>query len=460
MIKAVYISFCIIFLHFSALSQESLTRFEAPNVLGKTAKNDRQSQLIPRAYSQTFRELSESIKEFELYEFDYQGLHEFLQTSTNKVHFRLMLGESYDWEIVLVPNDLRSEDYIVREIGLNSRSQRPLDNRVTTFKGRLLSPGGGEVRLTVNEYFMKGFVTFNGKKIFLEDLGSLGIPQQNQHLITYAEGALEDDGELLCAAQELENIQRDLPDDSLQMGELCVGWRPIYIATAASYNLYEEFDKNISAVNDHILSLYNMIQPSFDVFNARFNIVEQVVFTNPSSPQLSERDIDDLIYEFSNWGLDGFVKKHTLGALFFKGKRSGTVGKAFVGSMCSGRRYSVNDYLKGADKNRVLLAHETGHNFGSGHDKGGAPFLMAPRVSKATSFSPESQEVINRGLNRRLCPPCFNGENNLPPVTKHQVFGLNVGQLFLKIRMQETYQLAGKPNNAISIIYGRIDVRP
>jgi hypothetical protein len=107
-----------------------------------------------------------------------------------------------------------------------------------------------------------------------------------------------------------------------------------------------------------------------------------------------------------------------LAHLFVSRTTSGTVGMAYVGSTCSSRYGSgVSNYLGKGKASTVVVAHELGHNFGSGHDAQGSSWVMAPSVnSSATKFSNTSKSKINSHVASVKCfEPCSSDQ---PPPTQ------------------------------------------
>jgi len=450
--------------------QQKWKEFEAPLVMAAHADhNDTKNEnafIIPEAYQAVHSGLKNSFHEFEVYDFDFRNLAKFLRESSQKIQFRLRLGNTYTWDILLEPHDIRGTHYTSRTIGEFGTTPNPY-TRSKTYKGILLDPQGGEVRLTVSDEFIQGFITYQGEKIFIEDLHSLGILSQANHMIAYAQSKVTQDTPLQCAATETHDRTQHLPNHRLSMQQACDGLLEVEVATAATPSRYEEFDNDVQAVNDYILSLYNMIEANYNPLGITFKVVEQVVFTNRNMMDFTESNPSNLLREFTDWGPSGFQNDHDLGALFYNGAGSGTVGVAWISATCSNSyKYSVNDFLGSAEKNRVLLAHETGHNFGARHDQRGSPFIMAPSVNRATEFSNVSRTAINDLLDRVNCLSCVNSnpepDPNTPPVATNQSFEIEeksirntlVGQINAKDPDGDPLQYtieSGNADNAFSL---------
>jgi len=411
----------IIIYHNSLLSQISIPEFNAPLLIStkKALPVKMPNQAAHEAVEYTsslYQELSNTFIEFEVFSLNPQSINRYLQRSSQKSQFILNLGNDHSWNIELEPHDLRADNYQLRiddEVLQDSWSQR---SNTTTYRGKLLTPGGGEVRLSVDQQMIQGFVTLNGEKIFFENLSSIGYQDHAQELITYHQHAVAQDAPIQCGATHVHDQTQDIPEYRIEQSEACAGTQEVEIATAATYNRYVAFGQSTTAVNNHILSILNMVEANYEVFGVTFKVTEQVVFTNPNSPGWDETEPTILLNNFTSWGPTGFTQSHDIGSLFFDGKGSGTVGVAWLGSLCSRNyRYNVNDLLGSAEYNRVLVAHEFGHNFGAQHDAQGTSFIMAPSITLTNEFSSQSQNRINQLVANVGCLSCIEN-NNDPPV--------------------------------------------
>ncbi len=351
--------------------------------------------------------LSNSFKIFDVFSFDPSNLFTYLQSrKESNVQFVWKLGDVHNWRLKLENNN-------------SILAGRDLGDLIL-LKGFVDHEQGGEVRLMIEPHRIMGFVTINGRKIFVEQISFIDGGSSKEELVTYAQEDVKEEPHS-CAATFHETYE-DHVQESIGAAENCAQLE-LEVATMATYERMQTSGGNEPEVNNHILGILNTVEPNFSSLNLKFKVVEQGVFDCPDCPSWSEStDPNVLLKEFSKWAPTGFKESHDVGILFFDGAGSGVVGKAWVSAVCnSSYKYSIVDKLRTTDKNRVLVAHELGHNLGAGHDESGSSYIMAPSVnSSAVTFSPQSEESILRILNSRTCLDCYlveNPDNTKPTIS-------------------------------------------
>ncbi|MEM6633821.1 MAG: M12 family metallo-peptidase [Bacteroidota bacterium] len=352
--------------------------------------------------------LGKSFSAYEAFRLHPQKVRTLLDTSKDSLKIELQIGGEKNWPIVLFPNEMRSEQAL-------SLSSSPI---TTTYRGYLDLPSGGEVRLSVTASKLTGYVTHGKDKIFIENLNNLDLEVPQDILITYKESDANDSA-YACAVLQSEGYEKNI-QRNLSARAICPEFYELEIATLATFERYLAQGATVSGVNDHILSLLNLVEANYASFNIRFKVVEQQVISCEDCEPWDDDDdnsIQELLNKFSNWAPGGFLAAHDVGMCFFRGQGFGTVGYAWVGTVCTNLRYSVVDQLGSTTGNRVLIAHELGHNFGSNHDVSGSGFIMAPSVNSATNFSQISRDRILNHLTSRNCLTCVGSNQTcVPPV--------------------------------------------
>ncbi len=359
--------------------------------------------------------LTEVITSYDLYTLDARAIDRYVKSTPESATFQLVLGEEYQWEIMLEENNLLSPDY--QSFALTSQGKVEVASTPTvTFRGQLLSEGGGEVRLLLDGDQLQGFVTVNDKKIYLENLSNLSSGASTSQFVLYSEDAVKEEGELLCLAKQEQAYDKQIQDRVTdQAANGCEDQAELEIATLALFRRFNSAGSQ-PAVNNEILGILNNVQANYNQFSIKFNVVEQVVSTCSSCDPWTTTNPSSILREFTNWGSSGFSQRHDAGICFFDGAGSGTVGVAWVGAICTSSRYSVCDKLRTSESNRVLVAHEVGHNFSARHDASGSPFIMAPSVNTSSNWSSASTNAINNHISSRSCLSCVGGGGTPPPV--------------------------------------------
>ena len=394
-------------------AQTTVPTFEAERI---THWGENQSgQPSARVSAPSHRALTSVLNAYDLYTLDAEAIGRYVKGSSGPASFQLALGDEYRWTLTLEENDLLSPNY--ESFALTPQGSVAADPTPTvTFKGQLNNEGGGEVRLLLDGEKLKGFITYQGKKMYLENLSGLASEADDSQFVFYAEDDVQEDGSLMCLAKE-EKVYEQSVDDRIneRASNGCEDQAQLEIATFALYKRYQSAGNSQSGVNNEILGILNNVQANYTQFSIKFKIIEQVVSTCASCDPWSTTQPSDILSEFTRWGPSGFKNQHDAGICFFDGNGSGTVGVAWLRAICTSSRYSVCDKLGTAESNRVLVAHEMGHNFGANHDASGAPFIMAPSVNRSAQWSSNSISSINDHISSRSCLACVSGGGGNPP---------------------------------------------
>ena len=197
------------------------------------------------------------------------------------------------------------------------------------------------------------------------------------------------------------------------------------IAIASDYSMYQKYG-TVTDVENHNAGITNNAQSNYvGEFNwdLIFNILVQYVVNTPGGdPWTSSTDAYLLLQEFADWGnQNGFgTTDYDIGELWSDRDFDGsTIGLAYIGAVCGTWRYHVlQDFNGTAEEKRVLVAHETGHNFNANHDPDGSPYIMAPTVSESTQWSTSSKNDIN-GFTQGIiggCLPLISCPGAGPPI--------------------------------------------
>lgn len=456
--------FCLLLLT-AGFAPPSYAQTAAPTFEAKRVANwnqDQSGQPSARVSTPSHRTLTSVLEAYDLYTLDAEAISRYVQGSAGPASFQLALGDEHAWSLTLEENNLLSPNY--ESVALTPQGKVATTSTPTvTFRGQLNNEGGGEVRLLLDGDQLKGFITYQGKKMYLENLSGLTPEADPSQFVFYAEDEVLEDGSLMCLAKEEKTYQQDVDSKiNERAANGCEDQAQLEIATFALFGRYQSAGSSQSAVNNEILGILNNVQANYTQFSIDFKVVEQVVSTCASCDPWSTTRPSDILSEFTRWGPSGFSKQHDAGICFFDGNGSGTVGVAWLRAICTNNRYSVCDKLGTSESNRVLVAHEMGHNFGANHDASGAPFIMAPSVNRSTQWSSNSISSINSHISSRGCLACVSGggDNPPPPPTPDECdaptnlrarnIGVNTAQLAINAASganNYTYRVRAKGNS-------------
>ena len=377
---------------------------------------------------------------YDLYQLDIKRslFNKSIEKSINPyaIQLTLKLGNK-KWNIDLFETELIS-DYAYRQMQ-NKGIIPPLTYEGFTHKG-------DEVRLSVNDAFLYGFIVDENETYYIEP-GSyfLANATEGEFAIYKASDALTISksmgmDNMACGSahfqqqNEKNSIKQQVKDIDQKSGIQKMACREVNMAIASDHTMFNRYG-GLQGVNNHNIGVMNNVQGDYDgvgsgAFDVGFRIVAEYSTSDPTQNPYNTTGTDagTMLGEFNSWansggfgagvtpGLQANVSS-TLGQLWtaknmsYQGS-SGVIGLAYY----PGNFHIVEDYL-GTNANggawglRVLTSHEIGHNFSAPHDASncgnGGDFIMWPCVGVNTStWSTTSINSISSNLNTRSLGAC------------------------------------------------------
>ncbi len=386
----------------------------------QTFNGQRQEMLFPS--------LQKQLQRCDIYRIDAARLHNFVKDNPHSAPVHIQLGE-HRWALALAPNtSLFGPDYALRV--LTDRGVESMQPTVCqAFKGQNLT-GGGQVRLTLNQDFIYGFVEENGERYYVEPLWYY-VPEAARDLfVLYNAKDVNRDIEATCAVveseQRLQHLQNSEPPRENSEAEFQACYQ-LEIAIASDRSMFLKYGSAGGVANHNIGVLNNTeVDYTSNSFNHNifFVIVAQFVSTTTNEPWTNSTDAGTLLDSFVGWGnANGFGVPHDLGELWTnRDFDAGTVGIAYVGAVCTGVKYHcLQDFTGNGELLRCMTSHEIGHNFDCDHDGGGTcppNFIMCPFVSTSNQWSAGSIAAVNSFLVPLISGGCLSlcGGNPIPLV--------------------------------------------
>lgn len=404
----------IIFIHLTFLhAQKAIPIFEGKNLLHHTSQMlfvNAQDTRTHQDYLQKASQLSQSFRSYDIFDFPVEELNHFASNQNDSVEFVLSFGNFYQWKLKLKAYRLLSPHYERRIVGdsagiLNKQLTNSHHQNVITFKGYADGNKVNPVRITLKNNFLEGFIVCDGKRIFLESSHEILQGPLKDHLLVYKEEDFKAEGTMNCHAKDLVTHKKNIVQENV-VANSCNGILELEIATAATYSLFSEFDMDLVAIENHILAIMNGVQLDYERFNLRFKIVELVIFTEPNTgPWFDDTDLGSVFQGFSSWAPQGFQNEHDIGICFYNGRGVGTIGKAWLATVCRNRSYCAVDQLKSLAANRALVSHEMGHNFSAQHVSG--TNIMRASLLITDIWASASIRDIQDHVDSRVCLRCI-----------------------------------------------------
>ena len=374
--------------------------------------------------------------EYESVVFDERDLLRHLRAERHQVTFGLQLGGE-TWDVRLDEWDQRSDDYRLRVLGADGLVRELPRGPNVTWRGRTLDGADREVVLTVAEDFVSGFVVEPGgaDAVYFQSQRMTDPDARPDDLLIYRGRDAVMPAEHGCGTDDLPALEGKDPAKHQGHGHQAGARRAagqcyeVELAIASDHLMYQAYGSNIATLEARNLGVVAD-------FNADFSgnfaddyvhvVVTQFVSTSASStPWTTSNDAGQLLQSFRQWGNAGnFGVSFDLGAIWTDRNFSGsTIGVAYVGAVCTSFRYqALQDFSSSQNLTRVLVSHETGHNYDCNHDASGAPHIMAPAVQNTNTWSPASINAVDAfGPSRTCLGTCSGGGGGSPPTASFTV---------------------------------------
>ncbi len=362
--------------------------------------------------------LTQQFGEFYIYRIDPASLNQYVKEAPGLRPFRLKLGDRFSWDVSIYANDLRAAGYTVRVATENGIVEAPLEEN-KSFRGERIQDPFSTVSLTFDHDFIYGYIEEGGETYFIEPLWYFQPEADRDQFVVYPASKVIPVEGMTCGATAMSEHTPD-PEhigdlDGMRLVGLCYR---VQLAIASDWLMFQSYGSS-AAVQNHNIGVMNNVATNYDnEFSDQisFFITEQFVSScSTCDPWTSSTNPNTLLNSFTNWGPGGFTSTHDLGQLWTdRDLDGGTVGIAWLGSVCTSDRYHVlQDFTTNANLLRVLGSHEIGHNFNATHDPAGSPTIMAPAVNNTNAWSAQSVNQINAFILQidppggclSICPP-------------------------------------------------------
>jgi hypothetical protein len=328
--------------------------------------------------------------------------------------------QAYDrhFDFVLTPNDLRTAGY--KAVEATANGDRALGRgEITTYKGKLKDDFSSEVRFTITENSIEGFIyTGDNKKFFVTKAEKFSKHAKKTDVVVYSEGDLMKSVDLSEDAHRPDDLESKLEYGlellkpylfgETESGEISAAaaleadLRAIEVATEADYQWVQQ-SGGASAANNEILGILNSVDA---IYKRDLNLTIAVTYqhawstSDPYSTVSNQALLDSFLsYWNANYPRSQYPRDV---AHLFTGKFSNQ-GIAYQGVTCRSAGYAYGVTARSGSVNHLITAHEIGHNLGADHVANSgtcANSLMNPSItSSATSFCDSSKSQIQNFVN-------------------------------------------------------------
>jgi len=418
------------------------------------------------------QEVLKELNAYSAFNFDEKRISEYVEDNDGAAEFTIAFSDDLSFDVYLFERNILSDDYVLT-ISNEDGALQDVDSyqRPKTYYGYLPNNLNSEIALTIADNFIYGFIYDGADSYFIQpEKDWLG---DSERYVIYNEKDAKENPNVSCGVTAAHNHKKE--DTNPQYDPENESCLKAPYAIANDYSIFAKYGSTTNVMNRNI-AVVNNVNVNYRGFfssDIELQIVQQVIITSSvGNPWTSSTDPYVLLPDFTNWGPTGFSQSYADASLWSNRDFDGaTVGLAYVGTVCGAYRYNVlQDYTSNATSIRVLTAHELGHNFGASHDASGAPYIMAPSVGNATSWSSASINSINNLLASVSCLPSCNqpclqptglGESSISQTSAtlvwNQMIGSNSYKVQYKAASSSTWITATNGTAATSITISNLN---
>ncbi|HSK71746.1 MAG TPA: discoidin domain-containing protein [Pyrinomonadaceae bacterium] len=343
------------------------------------------------------KDLKKTFKRYDLVKLDN---HAVLEKAKSRQQIKFQ-AYGRDFEFDLTPNDLRAAGY--KAVATTDSGDYELgQTEVITYKGKLKNDPDSEVRFTLTEETMEGFIYTGDEKFFVNKARNFSKRAQKDDVVVYSENDLVQTIDLSNDIEGkldlgLEYMQGFIYDEAAS-----TTLREVEVATEADYQWVTQ-SGGASAANNEILGILNNVD---GIYRRDLNLTVRVTFQHawstpdPFSASSSSALLNSFLSYWNSTYPASTYRRDT--AHLFTGKLNNQ-GIAYQGIMCQYTSYAYGLTGRSGSVNHLIAAHEIGHNLGADHvDNSGtcASSLMNPSISfSATAFCSSSKTQIGNFVN-------------------------------------------------------------
>ncbi|MFZ4542414.1 MAG: PKD domain-containing protein [Saprospiraceae bacterium] len=356
--------------------------------------------------SPTALDLKNSFSKVKVIDFDLKDLYNYFQSSDRSGKIKLMLPQA-PITVSWVEKDLVADDYQLIALGDNGE-RKVVRSMLKTYEGYIVDAPQYAVAITISNDFLNIMIEQPNGNYYIEQIERFSKTGRG-NFVYYNSMDFIDKGNHTCGTSESDElktrqqIEQQVPSADRTAG-ICYR---VEVSVASDQLMFNRYG-SVSKVEAHTLAVWNNVTTNYKKsFNNdyEFKIIKQLVATSGGAlPVNSTTDASVVLGSFRDWAVknNGFGDQRFDIAQMWTTRdiSGGVIGIAYVGVVCTeSRAQLIEDFSPNSELLRVVVAHETGHNFSMTHDAQGSPYVMAPTAQITKIWSSQSAGQINTYVN-------------------------------------------------------------
>jgi len=347
--------------------------------------------------------LDKKLHDYTIFTMDTRQLTNLKKNTTNQ--FSISLDKNHSWDLVLEPNDLRAPSY--QAVRVTDEGEKTWDYEVTTYKGYSNRNTENQVRLTIEDEHISGYIQDGDDMFFVEPIKDILKSNTSKDFVLYRATDVTNPG-ITCAASKFEDGVKVVENEAQYKSNASNGCMALELAIEADYDYYTIHGAETA---NTILGILNQVEGVYDSqIDLDIQVTFQRIFETANDPYTDTINTAGYILsEFRNhWNMNmGHIERDL--AHLWTGRSTGgiAIGMAYTNAACSSPTYTYSfsqNIGSFAASRQVLTAHEIGHNLGGQHSHGescsGSGSIMCSGVQPGSFyFSDAAIQTITAKLN-------------------------------------------------------------
>lgn len=376
--------------------------------------------------------LKTPIQAYSPYQLDVKTLHQFVSQHQNQTfELQLSFGTATHWDMVLQASKVHGDEFYA----ISPKGEKVALETNITYKGFLKNEPAIQVRLTISENWLHGYI-FDKERHIFEKINKTTKHTNSDVVIVYKD-IDQSTSTPTCgnALNTLNNVKPSSPLPTLPnitplkqpqtgttVGEINAMGVATYCPKLGVALDWQGFQiaGSLATFNNDLQTVLNIVNGYHAQYNVEFELTPLYTVMNAPNPWTDDPccNGEQNMYNFKDWAQTNFPYPFTCNMLF-TGQDFNGINWGMINTMCSNIAASQVDYHYSSTitQKANLATHELGHIWGLDHVSTSSLYIMSPTVWDGNlAWHPTSDAALNTAVNNTFtaCLPTCGGGTFYP----------------------------------------------